>query len=162
MKQIILFLFVLAAIGANAQKVSGTFEGLASQKYVNVMVDFSEASIHGMSEEDFAELESDWEKDKPSIIAKVISNLSDKLEGRFVFGLKKPNSYALKIHVNTISIKGNFNFDVKVLNSEGNEVAQILNATAKGGTFGSALNLIGDGAEATGKVLAKIIKSKIK
>ena len=163
MKKLIISIVLLATtICANAQKISSSLDGLSTQKFLNVAVDFSEASIHGMCEEDFAELETDWEKDKPSIIAKIISNMSEKLEGRFVFGLKKPESYTLKIHVNTISIKGNFNFDVIVLKADGQEEAKIENLNAKGGTFGSALNLIGDGAEQSGKVIAKILKNKVK
>lgn len=163
MKRFLLsFLLLTASICINAQTVTGSLDGLFSQKYLNVIVDYSEASIHGMCEDDFSELETDWQKDKPSITAKVIANLSEKIGGRFIFGLKKPESYSLKIHVNSISIKGNFNFDVFILNADGKEEAKIEGFKAKGGTFGSALNLIGDGAEQTGKVIAKFLKSKIK
>ena len=52
--------------------------------------------------------------------------------------------------------------DVIVLKADGQEEAKIENLNAKGGTFGSALNLIGDGAEQSGKVIAKILKNKVK
>ena len=89
-----------------AQTVSGVFSGLKKQAFANIKVNYADASIHGLSEEDFSYIEPDWEKEKPTVLLKIISQLSDRLQGKLTFGLKRDNSYTIVINVISVNSKG--------------------------------------------------------
>ena len=63
---------VVTVLSLQAQTIKGSFSALKDQSRVRLEVDFSEAEIHGMSEEAFARYETDWEKDKPEVVAKIV------------------------------------------------------------------------------------------
>lgn len=145
----------------SAQTVTGSFKELASFGKANIEINFSDASIHSMTEEDFAEYEQDWSKDKPGVIADFIDGVTDKLKGGLVVGTRLKTPFLLKVLVQNITTKGDYTCDVVVLNDE-KEVAAIKTVKADGGTFGSKLNLIKDGAEHTGEKLGKLLSREIK
>ena len=140
-----------------AQTVSGNFSGLKKQAFANIKVNYTDASIHGLSEEDFSYIEPDWEKVKPTVLLKIISQLSDRLQGKLTFGLKRENSYTIVINVISINSKGTHLSNVDIISPSGEVEASIQGVEGKGGTFGSAINLIGDGAKSTGKKYCKNI-----
>lgn len=143
-----------------AQTVLGDFSGFKKQAFTNIKVNYTDASIHGLSEEDFSYIEPDWEKEKPTVLLKVISQLSDRLQGKLTFGLKRENSYTIVINVISVNSKGTHLSNVDIISPSGEVEASIQGVEGKGGTFGSAINLIGDGAKSTGKIIAKIISNK--
>lgn len=143
-----------------AQTVSGDFSGLKKQAFANIKVNYTDASIHGLSEEDFSYIEPDWEKEKPTVLLKIISQLSDRLQGKLTFGLKRENSYTIVINVVSVNSKGTHLSNVDIISPSGEVEASIQGVEGKGGTFGSAINLIGDGAKSTGKNIAKILSNK--
>ncbi len=147
---------------AHAQKlVEGSLEPLKSYGKAKISLDFSKAIIHGMTVEEFSEYEKDWEIDQPIIMTKFLSGLTDKCT-TINFSLSSDSEISITIKVLTISTKGNYTCEVFVSNKHGDKIAHITELNAKGGTFGSKLNLIKDGAEHTGKQLGKFIKNQIK
>lgn len=161
MKRIFAVIVSLALVSfAFGQKVSGTFKLLEDEGKAKVEVDFSKAFIHGMSEIEFSNYETDWEKDKPEIIGKFIGGLQAGVKSMAVLGNFSSNAI-LRIEVLTISPKGDYMCDV-ILLVDGNEVARINNIYGKGGKFGTKLNLIKDGAEHTGEAAGKLISKNRK
>ena len=144
-----------------AQQATGSFRELASAGRANVELDFSKASIHGMLEEDFSEIEKDWTKDKPEVLADFLEGLTDKLQNSLIVGTRLETPCLIKVQVLSVTKKGDYTCDVAVL-CEGQEVASIKSVKADGGTFGSALNLIKDGAESTGKKVGKLVYRELK
>lgn len=143
-----------------AQTITGSLKELASFGKANIEVDFSDASIHYMTEEEFAQYEQDWKKDKPEVIADFIEGVTDKLKGRLVVGTCLKTPFLLKVLVQNVTTKGDYICDVLVFNEE-NVLATIKNVKADGGTIGSKLNLIKDGAEHTGEKLGKLFSREI-
>ena len=64
------------------------------------------------------------------------------------------------INVVSVNSKGTHLSNVDIISPSGEVEASIQGVEGKGGTFGSAINLIGDGAKSTGKNIAKILSNK--
>ena len=139
MKKIIAALLIFSALFtvANAQKVTGTFAPLRDEARVRMNIDFSEADIMGMSEEEFADFEKDWNHDKVDILAYLYENANDALNGAISVGnYKQETEYTLDLVVRTVN--------------------------ARGGKIGTKLNLMKDGAKHTGKALGKFLLQNMK
>lgn len=162
MKHVLLTLvLLLAAVSASAQKlVSGSFSPLRSQHYVKFAIEY--VSIHGMTEKDYAIYEPAWDKDKPEIVGQFKTSMSDELEGALIFGNPDEAKYTIKAQVNTVNKDGDYNCDMVLIDQHGKEVGRMIGIKADGGHFGSKDNLIGDGAEHTGKKFGKILKKLLK
>lgn len=162
MKRLFLTIVIVClSVVTYGQTVSGSFVGLAQEGRAKFEMDFSEASIHGMSEEDFAVYEEDWDKDLPKVIADFLGEAADRLSGLLRLGSHQKTNYRLRVVVNSISSRGDFVCDLYVMNGEQVE-ASIKYITGKGGLFGTKLNLIKDGAEHTGKVAGNLLKRELK
>ena len=162
MKKIIVGgLFVITSTLSFGQNIFGTFAGLAACGKAKFTIDFSEASIHGMSEEDFEYMEPDWSKDLPEIKGDFVGALTDRLNGIVILGTNIKSDYSVNVQVISISTKGNYVCDAIIKDGD-KEVAKIQGVKADGGTIGSKLNLIKDGAEHTGKQLGRILLREIK
>ncbi len=81
---------------------------------------------------------------------------------QFILGNFPKSKYTLKVNVVHVSVKGTITSFAEVLDSEGTILATLPEMKGDGGTFGSKMNLIGDGCKSTGKLLAKNIKFCIK
>ena len=64
------------------------------------------------------------------------------------------------ITITTVDSSGNYDCDV-VLEEKGKKVESIVGLRAKGGRFGSKLNLMGDGAQNVGKKLGKMLREEM-
>ncbi len=161
-----LFLTIAAIFAAlitlQAQTVKGSFAALKDLPRVRMVMDFSEADIHGMSEEEFAAYEEDWDVDKPDVIARFMTECNDKCGGTIYVGRYKDSPYEIKLIVHTISVKGDFDCDAFLLDADGNQLGSILGIREKGGRFGSRLNLIKDGAEHTGALFGTLLERAIR
>ena len=145
----------------SAQKMTeGSLAPLKKGGKTKVILDFSDASIHGMTVEDFAVYEQDWEIDKPIIISKFMLGLGEKCPS-IRFGTELDGEITLLVKVLSINTKGDYACEAIIMNSQEEKIAHITDLNAKGGTFGSKLNLIKDGAEHTGKSLGKFLKRTI-
>lgn len=74
-KIILLFLFVNFFVSfVTAQTVTkNTLPKNLKGIRMNLKIDFSDAMICGMSEEEFSKYEKDWEEDKPKIVSKFMA-----------------------------------------------------------------------------------------
>ena len=123
----ILFSFILS-LQVEAQEVS--LNNLASLKpgaKINFEIDFSNSIIMGMNETDFSKYEKDWEKDKPSIVSKLLKGINNKLNGIFVVGTYNDSPYILKIVVKNISDVGNIFCDANILDKDNQTIFQVKN-----------------------------------
>ncbi|QUB89968.1 hypothetical protein [Prevotella denticola] len=162
MKKLVLLLFTLiCSLSTMAQKLEqGSFAVLNGVKLVNTEMEF--VSIHGMSEADFSEYEKDWKEDKPQIVDFFITRANIPLEGLVILGSFPKAAYTLKVTVNAISEKGNYDCDVTLQDAGRSVLARLSGVCAKGGTWGTKLNLIKDGARHTGKKLGETLRAEIK
>lgn len=154
---------VACSLSAFAQDISGSFKGLAHQRTALVELNFDDVSIYGMAEEDFAYYEPDWDKDKSTVVRKFVEELFDPLEDILLIktSSKKPE-YLIRVNVVDINSKGDFLYDVDIVNFDGQVEATVRSLVAYGGTFGSHLNLIKDGAEHAGEKLGRLLKREMR
>lgn len=164
MKRVLFIVALLfgAIFQAQSQRVvEGSLDILADQTQINVVADYSQASIMNMTEAEYGEYEPNWEKAKPSIVAKFVEGLMDKIKERIIFGRLPNAEYTLRWVVMHVNTKGDTWSDVVVENSAGEVVLRIADLKADGGTFGTKLNLMGDGAVESGEVLGKFLRRNL-
>mgnify|MGYP003407642817 CR=1 FL=1 len=164
MKRFFVFIF-LCVLLANVKAVkieSGSLRELAKAGIANFEVDYSNAVIHGMSEEEFAEYELDWDKDLPQILALFRGNLAERAGDYLALVTKKKASLTLRWVVLFINTKGDTKSELHVLDADGTILAKIVELNGEGGTFGSKLNLIKDGAKSSGKKAGSFLKRELK
>ncbi|MDO4462692.1 MAG: hypothetical protein Q4C30_09440 [Bacteroidia bacterium] len=163
MKHLALFVLIMISTTSFAQKiVSGSLSSLKGESILNVEVDYSEAMIHGMGEADFAVVEQDWYVDKPEIISYIIEYMQDELGNKISVGKTSGANYTLVVLPQSIRRKGDTISRAILKDKDGNELCEIDKIEAEGGTFGTKLNLIKDGAKETGTVLGKYLKKQLK
>lgn len=147
-----------------AQSVKGIFTDIKDVRRYKFEADFSQASIHGLVECDFAVYEPEWNNDLSQVILKFTSSATEELSNYGV--LISPNiesDYKMIWKVFSISKKGNVVSDVVIINcATGETIIQLSDINAKGGTFGSKMNLIGDGAIHAGEKLGKFMSKRFK
>ncbi len=164
MRRVLLIVALLfgAILQAQSQHVvEGSIDILADQTQINVVADYSKASIMNMTEAEYGEYEPNWAKAKPTIVSKFVDGLIDKIDERIIFGRLPHAQYTLRwvvLHVNT---KGDTWSDIVVENSSGEVVLRITDLKGDGGTFGTKLNLMGDGAVESGEVLGKFLRRNL-
>lgn len=152
-----------AILNANAIRLeSGSLKELAKAKVARFEVDYSNAVIHGMSEDEFAQYELDWDKDQVEIIVKFLGNLNDRT-GDYLTVVKGKNTpLTLRWVVLKISTHGDIKSELHVVAENGTIIAKIVDIDAEGGSFGSKLNLIKDGAEESGERAGSFLKRQLK
>ena len=157
-------LFMLTiALGANAQKFTyGDMSVLSNTSYVNLVVDFNKAEIHGMSEKEFYSYEPDYKKDKPGIVGLIYEYAQRKCTGLIHIGRYEDAAYTLVCTINSVSVKGNYVSELKLFDSKGKMIAHVEDIKGKGGVFGTKLNLMKDGAESTGKAIGTLVRDEIR
>lgn len=149
-KTLILLISCLMAITSSAQKFETRF-----------LVDYSTAIICGMDEESFMEYEKDWTTDKPEISSRIISEIQKKTDGLMVIKKDAPN--IIKITIESITDNGGMYCNLVCSDSDGNILFKIENVSCKkGGTFGTKLNLMKDGAEKLGSKIGSLLKKELK
>lgn len=159
-------LFYIATISLQAQVVTVNKlnkEPLSSK--IDFVMDFSRASIHGLSEHDFAEYEPDWEKDKPTIMDAFRSKANNVLDGAVIFGDFQKSQQTLKIKVANIDTNGFIICDAEIVNNSGNVIFKVENVT--GGkelpiSLGTKLAMIKIWSNRVGRKFAKILKEEMK
>ena len=153
---------LLGMQAASAQTLTeGSLDVLRGQQSVKVIVDYSNALIMDMTEEEFAEYEEDWYKDQPQIMSELIEEANDKLDGVLRLSRTRTTNYILRWAVDWIDESGTIMSDFYLETASGEVLAVIENVKGKGGVFGTKLNLIKDGAEETGESLGEFIKREL-
>ncbi len=162
MKKIFAFLmFATAVCVANAQRIEGSFDVLKNEARVNFQLNYSKASIHGMTEAEFAEYEEDWHKDMPQIVDDFLSGLNSQISYMVSFGKYPSSRYTLRVDVSYVEVDGSCYSNVLLLDSDSNVVAKIVGLQASGGMYGTKLYLIKKGAERSGRKIGRIIYQRI-
>lgn len=130
---------------------------------INYVVDFSQASIMGMTETDFSNYEKDWQEDKLSVIGKFQKGANSKLDGILRLGSYKDSPYTLKVSVISVTDLGNIICEVSLSDTEGTELFHVKNVNGgKEPPFlpGTKLAKIKVWANLTGRSLGNILKSE--
>ena len=154
-----LFLGIQAASAQTLEQ--GSLDVLRGEEYVKVVVDYSNALIMDMTEEEFAEYEEDWYKDQPMIMDKFMK-INDELGDKLRVSKIKTSNYTLRWAVEWIDKDGTIMSDFYLETADGEVIAVIKRVKGKGGTFGTKLYLIKTGAERTGKVLGEFIRKQLR
>lgn len=163
MKKVIsLLLLAVVFTTAYAQKVTGDFRPLKDQVRARLIVDFSDAIIMGMTLEEFADYEEDWEHDKIEVFSLVYNYANEELERTLVVGnYNNDTEYVLHLMVRTIDVRGDYDSDLYLIHNfaDGRKetIGKVEGLFARGGRFGTKLNLMKDGAEHTGTALGKLL-----
>lgn len=165
MKRIALALLLAAVcIPAFGQRVTGTFSPLKKQTRVKMVVDYSEADIMGMPEEQWYTFEEDWAHDKVEVVSLFFNYANRELEKEKLFVVGSYNfdmEYTLYLIVRSVDIRGNHDCDLVLVYNDEFEIGRATGIRAEGGTFGSKLNLMKDGAEHTGKAVGKFLVKEL-
>lgn len=180
---IVLICCIALGFVAKAQKLEGSVDVLLNESRVDFELSFAKASIHGMSEAEFANYvsqrtatqlinsvanrtivagQNEWERDLPHITGDFVDNLNEQIKDLVRFGKYPTAKYKLLVEVIDVTTHGNFDSDVYLLDKEGNTVAKITRLVAEGGKIGSKLNLIKDGARHSGEALGKFLYKTLK
>ena len=143
-------------------RFSGSMELVKKAGSMNVKLDYSEAMIHGMTEEEYSIYEVDWNKDKPQVLQYLMSALQKQTVGYLFISPFKKAPFTMYVRVLSVDLKGNTYSEVTIVDEKNQEVASIHGMYADGGRFGTGLNLIKDGAEHTGYAIGRILKKELK
>lgn len=160
-KVVAFFMLVVGVFVANAQQVEGSLDILKGEVRVNFELNYSKATIHGMTEPEFAKYEEDWYKDMPQIVGDFLSGLNMQVSDYVRFGAYPGSKYTLRVDVVDVAIDGSCDSDVLLLDANSNVVAKIVGLRADGGMFGTKLYLIKKGAEHSGKRLGRVLFQKV-
>ena len=164
MKRLVVLCFLVFSFvysGVSQEVTSGSLLVLKGQGRVNMEVDFSHASIHGFSEDAFADFEHDWIKDKNEVIALFIGEVMANCD-KIVVGMFDDTEYTIKVDVLSVTPKGDYYCKAELINKSDDILATIDGIKEYGGKFGSKLNLIKDGAIHTGAAFGRFLRKKLK
>jgi len=166
-----LFIFILISvisIGAQTKEERELLKSLKNEKEIDVILDISRAKIHGYSESDFVyreNLRSDrdwptlWESEyKPGLIVDFMNALNLQIfdyDHSVKFGNYENAKYQIVLIVSSISEKGDVIMNGYILKHGQKDLLCKLFVSGTGGTFGSKVNLMGDGFKRAGKELAR-------
>lgn len=163
-KLFVLIMSICLTVMANAQVVSKSeLSVIKPGSKIGFVCDFSDAVIMGMDEEAFAKYEPDWVEDKPTVIAKYMNGINNKLDGILVVGQLKDTKYTLKVSVKNVTTKGYMLCDAEIIDSEGNTyfvVKQVNGGKEPPISPGTKLAKMKVWATLTGRALGSIIRSE--
>ena len=164
--------FCLPADSLHAQtsdkEMRELLKSLQNENEIDVTLSMSKVIIHGYSESDFVYRENLlseedwptlWEKEyKPELNKKFMNALNLQIfdYGHSVrFGNFGKAKYQIRLIVSSISEKGDIILNGYIIDREQQFVLCKLFISGTGGTFGSKVNLMGDGFTRAGKELAR-------
>lgn len=161
-----LLLLALCANTVSAQILEGSLAELAAAHKATLVLDYSEAQIHGMSETEFSQYEPEWKKDLPIVYAKFQGAFDEKLNGYLLCNRTIQSDFTIHVKFWRINRKGDTICDMYILKNAGTEaqeeVAYIRDIRANGGVFGTGMNLIKDGAEHVGEKAGSFLKKELR
>lgn len=160
----ILIATLLFALNTQAQQIQqGDLAFLHDQTRLQFEFDFSQASIIGMSEEAYSAYEEDWLKDRPRYTGRFYNALENQLEGKyFLVGNQPAAAYEARMQVEQINRDGTIYATIVFTPKDNDHVLCTISLIGKGGTFGTHLNLIGDGMQSCGKQLGKLLRKVLR
>lgn len=168
MKKTIMLLLAAAVsvtVTSYAQNVKGSFACLKGEQRVRMIIDFSEADIMGMTEDEFYGYEEEWIEDKQWVVNHYYDYANRQLGKRMMLGNYKKSKYTLILVVRYIDLKGNQDCDLYLFedkeNGEKVKLAEVNRIYGKGGRVGDNVGLIKDGAESIGKYIGILLRKEV-
>ena len=166
MKKVMMtILMMVMAVTAMAQRVTeDNLSKVPLGSRANLVIDFSKAIIHEMSETNFAKYEKDWENDKPSIVEKFRAAANFKLDNEMKLGFYDDADYVMTVNVKTITTKGFITCDAVLTDKSGKVFFTVENLKGSSDSFftpGTKLARIKFWAALTGGALGTIMKSRM-
>ena len=167
--------FLFCACNVFAQKLeSGSLACLAVENQLNIVLDFSQCRIDGLTEDDFIWKMSmkdsrgeDWgnywknECYRDFLSKFCIHAFEETKNTGFRFGSFPEAKYTAVLQLQTVDDDGEIDGEIRVRENEtGKEMAVIKKIHGEGGRCGSIENLIGDAMERAGKNVGKFISSQ--
>ena len=113
------FLAMFCSVFMAAAAQENNFSSVKPGSKINLVMDFSKASIMGMNETDFSNYEKDWNKDKPTILGRFQKGVNGKLGDFLKIGSYPDSPYTMKVEVKTVSDVGNIYCDVAITDKDG-------------------------------------------
>lgn len=176
MKQIILLLclLILSTASFAKKKKTNPYEFLRNQKQLHLVIDYSNAVIHGLSEDDFLELQAikggeewktKWEEEiKKELYLKFVGEVNTPLIGKYDLRVANyPDAeYQATIQIQSITQRGTTKAKVVFTKRNSNEEITYLYIDGLGGTFGSKENLMGDGFRRAGEDLGGFLYYRLR
>ena len=167
---LLMLVFSMSISCINAQKlISGTFTLPASEKYLAVAWDFSEAVIEKKYDEKEWEMingKEVWASAKAEALGNIIVQMNEKMKKSRLICISlnseiKP-AYTLYIHPLTLNRKGD-NKSLYILKETetGQEIGRA-KRSGDGGSFGDLANLLLDGYEEAARAIGSYLTSKNK
>ena len=167
MKKIFLSMaFVAIALSSQAQSLTGSLKELAQAGKAKLEFDYSKAKVHGLSEDEYCKMfEHDYFKDKPEVLSTFNSEFNLALDNTLVCSQTMESPFTIVVQVLEVKNNGTTSCVMHVMkkNADGtsSEVATVSDLKKHGGTYGSAMNLMKDGAKHLGKAAGQYMKKAI-
>ena len=131
---------------------------------INLTIDYTQATISGLTFDEFVAMQNGedqkWESVEGEWRMKFLGEANDILQRRNLYiGSFKDAKLTLIITINTINRHGDINCHLNFKTNKGEFLINYdNNMSVDGGTWGSLVNLIGDGHESLGEAVGKYIK----
>ena len=178
MKKLIWISVLLSLLASDmyCQKLeSGSLTCLKGESQLNVIIDFSQSKIDGLSEQDFiwkmglkdsrgSEWEEYWKKDcyKQFFGKFCLSAFEETEEIGLKLGSFPEAKYTAILQLETVDDDGEINGRIRIVETETEkEKAVIMKLNGDGGRWGSIENLIGDAMERAGEKTGRFIRKNI-
>jgi len=150
------------------KEIKELLKSLKNEKEIDVSITFSQAIIHGKSEADFVYIEDIsseedwitlWENEyKPGLFRVFLEAFNTYMFDvgyRVRFGSFEQSQYQIKLIVSSISENGSVLMSGYIRNRDQEATLCELTIIGNGGTFGTIINLMGDGFKRAGVDIAK-------
>ena len=150
------------------KEIRELLKSLQNEKEIDVSIKFSQAIIHGKSEADFVYIEDVsseedwitlWENEyKPGLFRDLLGSFNNYMFDygyRVRFGSFEQSKYQIKLIISSISENGSVLMSGFINNRDQEATLCELTIIGNGGTFGTIINLMGDGFKRAGVDIAK-------
>lgn len=159
---LITLLCISCCLYTSAQKIEkGNLDTLKNQNELQFEINYSQVSICGQNEEQFAQTEKDWYLDRPRYEGRLYEGINNYLTNNyFIVSNTIHSKYKATLYPILIDRKGNIKSRLEIVDTTTNNMVCIVSIYGEGGTFGTMLNLIGDGMQSTGKQIGLLLSPK--
>ena len=167
MKKLLLLTLMLVGMAFSAMAQTVTVDSLRKAPLglrANLVMDFSKAIIHEMTEANFAKYEKDWENDKPSIVEKFRAAANFKLDNEMKLGYYDDADYQMTVTVKSINTKGFIVCDAVLTDNTGKVFFAVEDLKGSSDSFftpGTKLARMKIWAALTGTALGSLIKNRM-
>ena len=167
MKKLLLLTLMMVGMAYSAMAQTVKVDSLRKAPLglrANLVMDFSKATIHEMSEANFAKYEKDWEKDKSSVVEKFRAAANFKLDNEMKLGYYDDADYVMTVTVKSISTQGFIVCDAVLTDNSGKMFFAVEDLKGSSDSFftpGTKLARIKIWATLTGTALGSLIKNRM-